>query len=154
MTRPAVQQMVLVVDDDESIRVALTYLFRSMELDVRVFSSAAEVLDVGLPDVPCCMVLDIRLPGVSGLDFQDMLAKAGMNVPIVFMTGHGDIPMSVRAMKGGAIDFLNKPFRDQVARCRRARTPIFGQETLMSALSDSHRTVPIGYKSGRLTRWL
>ncbi|MET0707509.1 MAG: response regulator [Tardiphaga sp.] len=112
-SRPPAQQMVLVVDDDESMRVALKYLFRSMELDVKVFNSTAQVLDAGIPDVPCCLVLDIRLPGVSGLDFQETLAKSGLSVPIVFMTGHGDIPMSVRAMKAGAVDFLTKPFRDQ-----------------------------------------
>lgn len=106
-------QVVLVVDDDVSMRVAMTYLFRSMEIEVMVFHSAAEMLDAGLPDVPRCLVLDIRLPGLSGLDFQDALAAQGLQIPIVFMTGHGDIPMSVRAMKGGAIDFLTKPFRDQ-----------------------------------------
>jgi FixJ family two-component response regulator len=107
------QQIVLVVDDDESMRVALTYLFRSMNLDVKVFSSAAELLQSKLPDVACCLVLDIRLPGVSGLDFQDVLARAGIHIPIIFMTGHGDIPMTVKAMKAGAVDFLTKPFRDQ-----------------------------------------
>ena len=107
------QQVVLVVDDDESMRVAMTYLFRSMEIEVMVFRSAAEMLATTLPDVPRCLVLDIRLPGVSGLDFQDALATQGLQIPIVFMTGHGDIPMSVRAMKAGAIDFLTKPFRDQ-----------------------------------------
>ncbi|MGP9812676.1 response regulator transcription factor [Rhodopseudomonas sp. NSM] len=111
--RSDARQMVLVVDDDESMRVALTYLFRSMDLQVKVFGSAAQVLDAGIPDIPCCLVLDIRLPGISGLDFQDSLVKAGLDVPIVFMTGHGDIPMSVRAMKAGAVDFLTKPFRDQ-----------------------------------------
>lgn len=105
--------VVFVVDDDESMRVALTYLFRSMNLDVEVFGSAAELLQSKLPDVPSCLVLDIRLPGVSGLEFQDNLAKAGIHIPIVFMTGHGDIPMSVKAMKAGAVDFLTKPFRDQ-----------------------------------------
>jgi FixJ family two-component response regulator len=107
------QPMVFVVDDDQSMRVALTYLFRSMDFDVTVFGSAPELLQSKLPDVPSCLVLDIRLPGVSGLEFQDTLAKAGIHIPIVFMTGHGDIPMSVRAMKAGAIDFLTKPFRDQ-----------------------------------------
>jgi len=107
------QSVVFVVDDDESMRVALTYLFRSMNLDVEVFGSAAELLQSKLPDVPSCLVLDIRLPGVSGLEFQDNLAKAGIYIPIVFMTGHGDIPMSVKAMKAGAVDFLTKPFRDQ-----------------------------------------
>ncbi|MGL4441608.1 MAG: response regulator transcription factor, partial [Bosea sp. (in: a-proteobacteria)] len=107
------QQVVIVVDDDESMRVALTYLFRSMKLAVKVFSSASQLLDSKLPDVASCLVLDIRLPGVSGLEFQDVLAKAGNHIPIIFMTGHGDIPMTVRAMKAGAIDFLPKPFRDQ-----------------------------------------
>ncbi|WP_441227932.1 response regulator transcription factor [Tardiphaga sp. 20_F10_N6_6] len=107
------QQIVVVVDDDESMRVAMTYLFRSMDIAVKVFSSTAELLQSELPDMPRCLVLDIRLPGVSGLDFQDALVKQGIRMPIVFMTGHGDIPMSVRAMKAGAVDFLTKPFRDQ-----------------------------------------
>jgi len=107
------QQVVIVVDDDESMRVAMTYLFRSMDIAVQVYRSAAELLQSELPDMPRCLVLDIRLPGVSGLDFQDALIKQGVRIPIVFMTGHGDIPMSVRAMKAGAIDFLTKPFRDQ-----------------------------------------
>ena len=107
------EQIVFVVDDDPSMRAALTNLFRSMILDVKVFSSAAELLQSELPQIPSCLVLDIRLPGVSGLEFQDNLARAGIHIPIVFMTGHGDIPMSVRAMKAGAIDFLPKPFRDQ-----------------------------------------
>jgi FixJ family two-component response regulator len=107
------EQIVFVVDDDPSMRAALTNLFRSMSLDVKVFSSATELLQSELPQIPSCLVLDIRLPGVSGLEFQDSLARAGIHIPIVFMTGHGDIPMSVRAMKAGAIDFLPKPFRDQ-----------------------------------------
>lgn len=107
------QHVVFVVDDDESMRVALSYLFRSMNLPVKVFTSAAELLESKLPDIVSCLVLDIRLPGVSGLEFQDVLAKAGIRIPIVFITGHGDIPMSVRAMKAGAVDFLTKPFRDQ-----------------------------------------
>jgi FixJ family two-component response regulator len=108
-----VQKVVLVVDDDESLRVALTYLFQSMDLPVKVFASTAELLSSKLPDVVSCLVLDIRLPGVSGLEFQDVLAKAGIRIPIVFMTGHGDVPMTVKAMKAGAVDFLPKPFRDQ-----------------------------------------
>jgi FixJ family two-component response regulator len=107
------QHIVFVVDDDESMRVALSYLFQSMDLPVKVFTSAAELLKSKLPDIVSCLVLDIRLPGVSGLEFQDVLAKAGIRIPIVFITGHGDIPMSVRAMKAGAVDFLTKPFRDQ-----------------------------------------
>jgi FixJ family two-component response regulator len=109
----APQQIVFVVDDDESMRVALSYLFQSMNLPVKVFSSAAELLESKLPGIASCLVLDIRLPGVSGLEFQDVLAKAGIHIPIIFITGHGDIPMSVRAMKAGAVDFLTKPFRDQ-----------------------------------------
>ncbi len=107
------EQLVIVVDDDESMRVALSYLFKSMDLAVRMHHSAADMMSEPLPDVPCCLVLDIRLPGISGLEFQDVLARNRISIPIVFMTGHGDIPMSVRAMKGGALDFLTKPFRDQ-----------------------------------------
>jgi len=108
-----VEPIVFVVDDDLSMRVALINLFRSMGLGVEVFGSSSELLETKLPDVVSCLVLDIRLPGVSGLDFQTRLAEAGIDIPIVFMTGHGDIPMSVRAMKAGAVDFLTKPFRDQ-----------------------------------------
>jgi FixJ family two-component response regulator len=107
------KQIVLVVDDDPSVRKALTYLFESMELPVKAFATASELLGSKLPDVPSCLVLDIRLPGGSGLEFQNVLAKAGIQIPIVFLTGHGDIPMSVNAMKAGAVDFLTKPFRDQ-----------------------------------------
>jgi FixJ family two-component response regulator len=107
------QQMVFVVDDDESMRAALTSLFQSMNFPVKVFSSATELLQSKLPEIASCLVLDIRLPGVSGLEFQEVLANAGIHIPIIFVTGHGDIPMSVRAMKAGAVDFLTKPFRDQ-----------------------------------------
>ena len=107
------EPIVLVIDDDASVRRALTNLFQSVGLKVGVFASAPEMLQDRLPDVPSCLVLDIRLPGLSGLDFQAELAKAHIRIPIIFMTGHGDIPMSVRAMKGGAVDFLTKPFRDQ-----------------------------------------
>ena len=105
--------VVYVVDDDESLRDALGSLFRSVGLRVEVFSSAADLLRTTFPDVDSCLVLDVRLPGVSGLDFQAQLSRDNNNIPIIFMTGHGDIPMSVRAMKAGAIDFLAKPFRDQ-----------------------------------------
>jgi FixJ family two-component response regulator len=107
------EQIVFVIDDDESMQVAMTHLFRSMNFDVKVFSTGAAFLGSELPNIPSCLVLDIRLPGMNGLEFQDVLAKAGIHIPIVFMTGHGDIPMSVKAMKAGAIDFLPKPFRDQ-----------------------------------------
>jgi FixJ family two-component response regulator len=105
--------VVIVVDDDPSLREALGRLFRSVDLEPRLFSSVADLLLHKFPNVPCCLVLDIRLPGVSGLDFQSQLANSNIHVPIIMMTGHGDIPMSVRAMKGGAVDFLTKPFRDQ-----------------------------------------
>jgi FixJ family two-component response regulator len=109
----ATEPIVFVIDDDASMRRALTNLFQSVGLGVEVFGSAPEMLQSRLPDVASCLVLDIRLPGLSGLDFQTELAKANIRIPIIFMTGHGDIPMTVRAMKGGAVDFLTKPFRDQ-----------------------------------------
>ena len=105
--------VVFIVDDDLSIRRALTNLFRSVGLEVVAFGSAPEMLQSKLPDVASCLVLDIRLPGLSGLDLQTELAKANIHIPVIFITGHGDIPMTVRAMKGGAVDFLTKPFRDQ-----------------------------------------
>jgi FixJ family two-component response regulator len=105
--------IVLIVDDDSSVREALGRLFRSVDLEPKLFASVAELMRHKFPDAPSCLVLDIRLPGVSGLDFQTQLVEANIHVPIIMMTGHGDIPMSVRAMKGGAVDFLMKPFRDQ-----------------------------------------
>jgi FixJ family two-component response regulator len=103
----------LIVEDDELVREALGNLFASIGLEVETFGSASEMLQSKLPDVASCLVLDIRLPGMSGLDFQGELAKANIHIPVIFMTGHGDVPMTVRAMKGGAVDFLTKPFRDQ-----------------------------------------
>jgi len=108
-----VAPLVFVVDDDASMREALGSLFRSVGMRVELFASPAEFLARGPINSESCLVLDIRLPGVSGLDFQTQLARLGNNIPIVFMTGHGDVPMSVRAMKAGALDFLIKPFRDQ-----------------------------------------
>lgn len=107
------EQVVFIVDDDVAMRETLSSLFRSVGLRVELFGSAREFAQIKMPDAATCLVLDIRLPGVSGLDFQAELAEAGIRVPIIFMTGHGDIPMSVQAMKAGAIDFLTKPFRDQ-----------------------------------------
>jgi FixJ family two-component response regulator len=107
------EPIVFVIDDDASVRAALASLFRSVDLRVEVFGSANEFLQSKLPNVASCLILDIRLPGLSGLDFQAALAEANIHIPIIFMTGHGDIPMSVRAMKAGAVDFLTKPFRDQ-----------------------------------------
>ena len=105
--------MVFVVDDDTAVRDALSSLIRSVDLAVETFGSAAEFLRAKLPESPSCLVLDVRLPGVSGLDFQGELARSGIHIPIIFVTGHGDIPMTVKAMKAGAVEFLTKPFRDQ-----------------------------------------
>ena len=107
------ESIVFVVDDDASVRNALKSLIRSVGLQVELFGSAQEFLQRKRPDVPACLILDIRLPGISGLDFQRKLAETNNPIPIIFITGHGDIPMSVRAMKGGAVEFLTKPFRDQ-----------------------------------------
>jgi FixJ family two-component response regulator len=106
-------KLVLIVDDDQSVRAGLTDLLQSMDIPVRTFGTAAELLESDLPDVAACLILDIRLPGINGLEFQDTLIRKGIRIPIVFMTGHGDIPMSVKAMKAGAVDFLVKPFREQ-----------------------------------------
>jgi FixJ family two-component response regulator len=120
MTRPmkdggagGEEPIVFIVEDDTSFSDALRRLFRTVDLRTEVFGSAAELLRNKLPDVPACLILDVRLPGQSGLDIQSELAKADIQIPIIFMTGHGDIPMSVKAMKAGAVDFLTKPFRDQ-----------------------------------------
>jgi len=107
------ESIVFIIDDDLSMRRALTNLLQSVGLEVEAFGSASELLRNKLPEVASCLVLDIRLPGLSGLDLQTELAKANVRIPIIFITGHGDIPMTVRAMKGGAVDFLTKPFRDQ-----------------------------------------
>jgi FixJ family two-component response regulator len=107
------EPVVLVIDDDMAMRESLTSLFQSVGLRVTVFGSAPELLQSRLPNAPSCLVLDIRLPGISGLDFQVEMAESDIRIPIIFMTGHGDIPMSVQAMKAGAVDFLTKPFRHQ-----------------------------------------
>jgi len=123
--------MVFVIDDDESIRESLKSLIRSVGLNVRTFASADEFLNSERPDVPACLILDVRMPGLSGLDLQRDLSETNIHLPIIFITGHGDIPMSVRAMKAGAVEFLTKPFRDQdlldaiqqaLERDRRARS--------------------------------
>lgn len=125
--------IVYVIDDDESIREALNSLIRSVGLRVATFASAQEFLQSPRPEVPACLILDIRMPGLSGLDLQRDLAEAKIHIPIIFITGHGDIPMSVRAMKAGAVEFLTKPFRDQdlldaiqqaLERDRRARSQL------------------------------
>jgi FixJ family two-component response regulator len=112
-TQPQEQPIVFIIDDDEGLREGLAALFRSVGLEAKLFASAPEFLQAKLPDIPSCLVLDVRLPGLSGLEFQSDLAKAKIRIPIVFMTGHGDISMTVRAMKAGAVEFLTKPFRDQ-----------------------------------------
>ena len=140
------EPIVIIVEDDPSFRDALKRLFRTVGVRTEVFTSAAELLQSKLPDVPGCLVLDVRLPGQSGLDIQSELAKANIQIPIIFMTGHGDIPMSVRAMKAGAVDFLTKPFRDQdmldavvaaIERDRRRRE----QDTELSGLRASFETL-------------
>ncbi|MEE3627154.1 response regulator [Nitrospirillum sp. BR 11752] len=110
---PEAKGAIIVVDDDPSMRKALTNLFNSLDLTVHTFASTQEFLDWPLPDIPLCLVLDIRMPGQNGLDFQEEFAPSHEEIPVVFITGHGDIPMSVRAMKAGAIEFLTKPFKEQ-----------------------------------------
>lgn len=150
---PEVRPSVFVVDDDLSMRESLVNLFRSIGLDVVAYGSAREMLQSELPDVPSCLVLDIRLPGLSGLELQNELAKLKIHIPIIFITAHGDIPMTVKAMKNGAIDFLSKPFRDQelldgvVAaieqdRKRRGVDQVIGRlQSLFNALSPREQDV-------------
>jgi FixJ family two-component response regulator len=147
------EPIVFVIDDDATVREALRSLLRSVGLRVKVLSSASEFLQSKLPDVASCLILDIRLSRPSGLDFQADLARAGIRIPIIFITGHGDIPMSVRAMKAGAIDFLTKPFRDQdmldavttaIERDRRSRNDakaLSGLQALFATLSPREREV-------------
>jgi FixJ family two-component response regulator len=157
----AEEPIVFVVDDDASMREALRSLFQSVGLWVEVFGSAPELLQNKFPNVASCLVLDIRLPGASGLDFQDALAEADIRIPIIFMTGHGDIPMSVKAMKAGAVDFLTKPFRDQdmldavtmaLERDRKRRDDekvVFGLRLLFESLTPRERDV-IGFVTAGL----
>ncbi|MCY1666611.1 response regulator transcription factor [Rhizobium sp. SL86] len=105
--------IIYIIDDDESMRFSLEFLFKSVGFATRAFASTQEFIAATRPDADACLVLDIRLQGASGLDFQEQLRRSGINIPVILMTGHGDIPMSVRGMKAGAIDFLTKPFRDQ-----------------------------------------
>lgn len=107
------ETIVFVIDDDASVRDSLGTLFRSVGLRVELFGSADDFLQSPHKDCPCCLVLDVRLPGLSGLEFQSELSRLGINVPVIFLTGHGDIPMTVRAMRSGAVEFLTKPCRDQ-----------------------------------------
>jgi len=113
MTASEAASIVFVIDDDAAVREALADLFQSVGLGVETYGSTDEFLRRVAPEQPSCLVLDVRLPGLSGLDFQAELTKADVRVPVIFITGHGDIPMTVRAMKAGAVEFLTKPFRDQ-----------------------------------------
>lgn len=110
---PEPEPTVFVVDDDAQMRESLKNLIRSVGLRVELFASAREFVQSRHPEAPSCLVLDVRMPGLSGLDLQKQTSEAGLQIPIIFITGHGDIPMSVRAMKAGAVEFLTKPFRDQ-----------------------------------------
>jgi FixJ family two-component response regulator len=160
----AKEPIVFVVEDDSSIRRALTNLFQSVGLEVEVFGSASEMLQSKLRNVASCLVLDVRLPGLSGLDFQSELARANIQIPIIFMTGHGDIPMSVRAMKGGAVDFLTKPFRDQdmldavimaIERDRKRREAdkiVASLQTLFEALTSREREILALVSSGLMNK--
>ena len=160
----AKEPIVFIVEDDVSMRRALGNLFQSVGLEVEVFGSASEMLKSKLPDVASCLVLDIRLPGLSGLDFQTELAKANVHIPIIFMTGHGDIPMTVRAMKSGAIDFLTKPFRDQdmldavvmaIERDRKRREAdkvVANLQTLFETLTPREREVLALVSSGLMNK--
>ena len=107
------QALVVVIDDDPDIRNALQGLLETVDLQAALFATASEFLASKRPQGPCCIVVDVRLPGLSGLDFQQQLARENIPIPVIFITGHGDIPMSVRAMKAGAVEFLTKPLRDQ-----------------------------------------
>jgi FixJ family two-component response regulator len=156
--------VVFVVDDDAGMRGSLRSLFESVGLRVEQFGSAPEFLRSTLPDIAGCLVLDIRLPGVSGLDFQDDLAKADIHIPIIFMTGHGDIPMTVKAMKAGAVDFLTKPFRDQdmldaVARAlerdrqrRESDQAVSGLRLLFESLTPREREVMAFVTTGLMNK--
>jgi FixJ family two-component response regulator len=153
--------MVFVVDDDPSMRRSLDSLLRSVGHEVRLYSSAPEFMQASRPDVPGCLVLDVRLPGMSGLAFQQELASAGIALPIIFITGHGDVPMSVRAMKAGAMEFLTKPFDDQVLldavhaaieRDRTRRREMAGNASLRSryeSLTERERQVMGHVVSGK-----
>ena len=161
---PDAKSTVLVIDDDADLRASIGRLLRSLDLDARLFASVSDFLKSDLPDGPACLVLDVRLPGQSGLDFQRELAAANTQLPIIFITGHGDIPMSVQAMKGGAIEFLTKPFRDQELleaiqlglsrdRSRRANENALADlKERFGSLSPREREIMIRVARGRLSK--
>ncbi|WKB55196.1 response regulator transcription factor [Eleftheria terrae] len=156
--------IVFVVDDDPSMREGLSSLIRSVGLRVETFADAHGFLCRPLPDAPACLVLDVRLPGQSGLDLQRELAESGQSLPIIFMTGHGDIPMSVRAMKAGATEFLPKPFRDQdlldairfalerEAHARQQRARVADIHCRLASLTGREREVLALIVKGRLNK--
>src|ERR1700704_5331842 len=161
---PDANSTVLVIDDDPDLRASVGRLLRSLGLDAQLFASISDFLKSDPPDGPTCLVLDVRLPGQSGLDLQRELAAANRELPIVFITGHGDIPMSVQAMKGGAIEFLTKPFRDQELidaiqlglsrdRARRENESAFAAlRDRFGSLSPREREIMIQVARGRLSK--
>jgi FixJ family two-component response regulator len=163
-TAPGLKSCVVVIDDDTAFRASLGRLLQSVGLNTRLFASIADYLGFEPPDCPTCLILDVRLPGRSGLDFQRDLALANAEVPIIFITGHGDIPMTVQAMKGGAIEFLTKPLRDQdlldainlgLARdcVRREQNEVLAAlRTRFEALTPRERKVMIQVAQGRLNK--
>src|SRR5262249_18990561 len=161
---PDANSTVLVIDDDPHLRASVGRLLRSLGLDARLFASISDFLKSDPPDGPTCLVLDVRLPGRSGLDLQRELAAENREIPIIFITGHGDIPMSVQAMKGGAIEFLTKPFRDQelveaiqlgLARDRARREnekALAALKERFESLSPREREIMIQVAHGRLSK--
>ena len=162
--KPEVHSTVLVIDDDAGLRNPVGRLLRSVGLNAQLFASIPDFLKTECPNTPACLVLDIRLPGKSGLDFQRELATANIHLPIVFITGHGDIPMTVQAMKGGAIEFLTKPFRDQDLldaiqlglerdRSRRKKETALGDlRARFETLSPREREIMVQVVRGRLSK--
>ncbi|MGY8668407.1 response regulator [Bradyrhizobium sp. UFLA05-109] len=161
---PEATSTVLVVDDDPDLRASVGRLLRSLGINVQLFASISEFLKSDLPDSPSCLVLDIRMPGQSGLDLQRELVTANREIPIIFVTGHGDIPMSVQAMKRGAIEFLTKPFRDQdlldaielgLSRDRARREDekdLIALRERFGSLSPREREIMIQVARGRLSK--
>jgi len=149
------QPMVFVIDDDPSVCKALSNVFRSVGLGVDVLGSTTQLLERRIPDVASCLVLDVGLPNLSGLDFQVELAKANIDIPVVFMAGHGDIPTTVRAMKAGAVDFLIKPFRDQdMLDAVATQSNAIGSDATMRRLSRICRLVSRPWLPASGTSWL
>jgi FixJ family two-component response regulator len=162
--KSADDEVVCVIDDDVHVREGLSSLFRSVGLRTEVFGSAAEFLEKEPPAAACCLVLDVRLPGLSGLDFQADLGKRKFHPPIIFITGHGDIPMSVRAMKAGAVEFLTKPFREQELldavrlgldrdrEVRRAESGLSAMRARLESLTAREREVISLVATGRMNK--